>query len=70
MAVIGKRRRSRPICVPSRRRSGDQPGYTVPRELSNRKRKTVEGTQVPETALPENKRWKANGEHGRWSLVT
>ena len=40
------------------------------RALSNRKTKTVEGTQVPEAALPENKRWTANGEHDRWSLVT
>ena len=42
-------------------------GHT--RALSNRKRKTVEGTQVPEAALPEIKggRQTANMTAGVWS---
>ena len=38
MAVIGKRRRSRLICVP-RGKSGDQPGYTIPRDESRKSKK-------------------------------
>ena len=36
----------------------------------NRKTKTVEGAQLPETALPENITCTANGDHDCWSLVT
>ena len=39
-------------------------------ELSNKKRKNVEGVQLPETALPKVQTWTANGERQRRSLVT
>ena len=35
MTVVGKRR-SRLQCVPSRRRSGGRPGYTIPRDESRK----------------------------------
>ena len=35
MAVIGKRRRSRLVCV-TQGKSGDQPGYTIPRDESRK----------------------------------
>ena len=34
-------------------------------ELSNRKRKSVRGVQLPETALPEVQTWTANGARDR-----
>ena len=41
MAVIRKRRRSRLQCVP-KSRSGDRPGYTIPRDESqNQRNKTL-----------------------------
>ena len=42
-------------------------GHT--RELSNKKKKSIEGVQLSEAALPKVQTWTANGERERWSLV-
>lgn len=39
-------------------------------ENSNRRKKSVEGVHIPETALPDVQTWTANGESDCRSLVT